>query len=183
MKPELISECVAACLAQFGERRYGSALLSLLPALESTAKLRFPSTKGAGERVKRFLEEQEDIISAISVNMFMQGSHYAGRTFPEAIYTMVEAPLLHGGQLDPKLKFVEVGGLSIGAEEWVLPVQYILGLCVGVLVAPENRYRQQLKEDVVLRVLGQARLFSVNHMWGAQDLLRQQIRNHFDMEG
>ena len=127
-----------------------------------TAKRRRPK-KGVGARIRAFLEEEEALISAVATGNVLQNILVNGVSITDVLYKFGRNPILHEGELDPRLHFNDSGGLQIGAKSWNLPSGYIVGMSLAVLVAPENA-RERVDEGLVFTFFGDP--FNVNELWG-----------------
>lgn len=118
-------------------RDYESALVHFFPALDKVGKLRRPK-EGVGSRIKGFLSDEETLILAIVSNgrFRTRGSKFNGMTFAKVIYDFGRTSIAHEGELDPRLRITNDGGLEIG-EVWTLPSSYITALCAVVIASPE----------------------------------------------
>lgn len=161
--PSSVSRRLAACFESYAREDYEGALVHFFPALDKVAKRRRPKD-GVGARVRAFLKDEEALVSAISTGNVFVGAVFEGVRFEEAIYKFGRTSIAHEGELDPRLQFVKGGSWSIG-EVWKLPSQYILGLCVAVMVAPECK-EEQFASDARVTVLG--REWGLNQLWGAE---------------
>lgn len=169
----------------FQGRDYEGALVNLFPAIDKTAKKRRPKA-GVGSRVKAFLEEEEALISATATGNIFQNMSVDGVTITDALYKFGRTPIAHEGELDPRLQFNATGSIEIGSKKWNLPSQYIFGLCIAVIAAPENA-EEKVTENLQVTLFGQS--FKVNDLWGKRDFVRQLIcekfgdRNLFSADG
>ena len=91
------------------------------------------------------------------------------------IYKYLRYPIVHEGELDPRLTFNDSGVLEIG-NSWNLPSSYITALCVATMVAPENRLEHF---DSLLGLTLFKRQFRVNELWGAEVLMKSMISWEF----
>ena len=173
-QPSSISRRIASCINYAAAKDYEAAMINFFPALDKTAKKRRPKD-GVGERIRHFVSDQEAIITAIATGNILQNISVNGISFPEAIYKFGRTPIAHEGELDPRLTFNNSGTLQIG-ETWNLSSSYITGLCVGVMVAPENK-QEFIDGPLGLTIFG--RQFKINELWGAEDLIKQVICDAF----
>jgi hypothetical protein len=149
-------------------------MINFFPALDKTAKRRRPKA-GVGERIRNFISDQEAIITAIATGNIFQNISVNGVSFPEAIYKFGRTPIAHEGELDPRLTFNNAGSLQIG-DIWNLPTSYITGLCVGVMVAPENA-QEFIDKSLSLTIFSHE--FKINELWGAEALVKKVIADAF----
>lgn len=152
------------------------ALVNLFPAIDKTAKKRRPK-EGVGARIGAFLEDEEAMISAIATGNVLRRIAVNGVTITDALYKFGRTPIAHEGELDPRLHFNENGSLQIGPDRWDLPVGYILGMSVAVVVAPENR-GERVSDSLGVKLFGHR--FQLNDLWGSKDVVQKIICEKFD---
>ena len=153
---------------------FEDALVQFFPALDKTAKRRKPKA-GVGDRIRSFLSDEEDIISALGLGHVMKNCVVNGRTFADAIYEFGRCPIAHEGELDPRLKIGDWPVLGIG-ETWNLPAKYVFGLTIAVIAAPENR-DERIGKPITAQVFGTT--YKVDDLWGRSELLRKAIADRF----
>ena len=166
---------MSSCVEAFTRKDYETALIHFFPALDKTAKLRRPMGKKVGERIRQFITDQEAIITAIATGNIITNISINGISFPEAIYKFGRNPLLHEGELDPRLRFTESGSITI-TDIWLLPATYILGMIIAVMVAPENA-TERLDKDGTVHFLGQEG--QLNTLWGVEEQLKTYLASRF----
>jgi len=66
--------------------------------------------------------------------------------------------------------------VEIGAQRWNLPLGYIVGMSISVVVAPEN-CAERVANDLGITLFG--RQFRVNELWGQREQLRALICEKF----
>jgi len=162
-QPSSISRRLKSCIRYLEAHDYEQALIHLFPALDKTAKRRRPKD-GVGDRIRRFVADEEAIITAVATRNIFRNIQVDGVSFPEAIYKFGRTPISHEGELDPRLQFNDSGSLRIGSV-WNLPSSYITGLCVAIMVAPENTHENI---DAPLELTIFDRTFKINELWGAK---------------
>ncbi len=173
-QPSSISRRLQSCITYTNAGNYESAMINFFPALDKTAKRRRPKD-GVGERIRRFISDQEAIITAIATGHVFQNISINGVSFPEAIYKFGRTPIAHEGELDPRLTFNDSGTLQVG-NTWNLPSSYITGLCVGVMVAQENA-QEFINAPLSLTIFG--RELQIKELWGAELLVKRIIADTF----
>jgi hypothetical protein len=172
--PSSISRRIESCIASQGARAYEEALIHYFPALDKTAKRRRPNA-GVGDRIRGFLRDEEDLISAISIRNMFKGLVVDGIGFPEAIYKFGRTAIAHEGELDPRLRITDDDRFAIGAT-WQLPASYLAGLTVAVVVAPENK-GERIGKEITVRFLDTNH--QVDALWGKEVMVRQIIHSKF----
>jgi hypothetical protein len=174
MNPSSISRRIESCIKAANSKNYEAALIHFFPALDKTAKKRRPKD-GVGSRIKKFISDQEIIITTIATRNIFLNISVNGTSFPKAIYDFGRTPIAHEGELDPRLTINDTGALTIG-QTWNLPSSYITGLLVGVMVAPEN---SQEHIDAPLGITLFKKQFRINELWGAEEIIKQLICDAF----
>ncbi|AIA75302.1 hypothetical protein FF32_10715 [Halomonas campaniensis] len=173
--PTGVSRRLQQCIERLQASDYEGALVNLFPAIDKTAKKRRPKA-GVGARIRSFLKDEEVLITAVGMGNVFKNCSFDGVSFEDALYKFGRTPIAHEGELDPRLRFNESGGLQIGKENWNLPANYIVGMALAVITAPENK-GEETAEGLSVQVFG--RQFSLNELWGKPDLLRSHISEVF----
>ncbi|EPO7767681.1 hypothetical protein QDQ60_02425 [Klebsiella aerogenes] len=167
-----IAKRIEKSVEAFFANDYETCLLQLFPAVDNTSKARRPKKK-VGERIKSFLDDQQDIITYIALRIaFKGGIMIDDQTLSDAIYHITRTSIVHEGQLDPRLKFVEEGELRASKDLWILPKNYIFGMIIAVITAKENK-QSSLPEDWKIEMFGKE--FTLNNIWGEEDKFRQEF--------
>lgn len=92
--------------------------------------------------------------------------------FHDALYKFGRTSIAHEGELDSRLRFDENGRLQIGKDNWVLPVGFIVGMTLAVVVATEN-LGERTADGLTLAIFG--RPFNLNEIWGHPEQVREHI--------
>lgn len=160
-------------------KEWEAALVNLFPAIDATAKRRRPNEK-VGPRIRAFLDDEHGLISVVATSNYFGRIEVDGVTIPDALYKFGRTSLMHEGELDPRLQFNEGGVLSAGTDNWNLPISYIHGMVLAVVVAPEN-----LKESITgsfrATVLGEE--MRIEDLWGKREMVRRFIAQKFNNPG
>lgn len=173
--PSSIGRRLASAICALQQDDYEGACTHVFPALDKTAKRRRPND-GVGERIKKFISDQEGVISIVATGCRIANISINGVDFPTAIYKFGRTAIVHEGELDPRLKFSKSGVLEIG-ETWHLPAPYIFGLCVAVMSAKENaNERAPISGSIV--ILGNH--WEVDALWGAEAKIEQAFEDKFN---
>lgn len=173
--PSGISRRMQQCIQHLQARDPEGALVNLFPAIDKTAKRRRPKD-GVGKRINSFLQDEEVLITAVGTGNVFKGCTFNGKAFHDALYEFGRTPIAHEGELDPRLQFNDSGGLQIGVDSWNLPVSFIAGMALAVIIAPENK-GERTADGLSVVVLG-AR-FMVNDIWGRPDEVRKYLCEKF----
>jgi hypothetical protein len=174
-KPTGVSRRINQCIAHLQAKDWEGALVNLFPALDQTAKRR-RSKDGVGSRIRAFIEDEEGLISCIATGNFIANVNVQGVSITDALYKFGRTSIAHEGELDPRLNFNEGGQLVIGNDRWDLPVGYIFGMAIAVIVAPENA-EEVLPAKLSATIMGEQR--KLNELWGKRDTIRQFISAKF----
>jgi len=169
--PSGVSRRLQQCTERLGSQDCEGALVSLFPALDKTAKKRRPKD-GVGKRIKAFLQDEEVLITAVATGNVFKGCSFDGMSFHDALYNFGRTPIAHEGELDPRLTFNTEGGLQIGKDHWNLPVSYIVGMSLAVIIAPENA-GECTAEGLAITVFGKQ--FALNDIWGRPESVRDHL--------
>ena len=99
-----------------------------------------------------------------------------GKSFPEAIYEFARNPLMHEGELDPRLAFSFERPIEVGTV-WNLPPPFILTICTSVIIAPENK-DEQSEINATIKVAGID--YPLNELWGQEKMVKSMIKERFN---
>lgn len=171
-----VSIRVEAAIKHFETHNYEESLLNLFPAIDKTAKLRFPKYK-VGVRFKTFIANQFDIISVIGFGSLIHPNCKFGNvTFQHALYKLARNNLIHEGEFSDNMKFIPGSTSTVGGN-WKLSETVIIALILSVISAKENKMLK-CKSSYSINLLEEK--FEVNSLWGSEDYIKQKIRNKFD---
>lgn len=177
--PSGISRRLQQCLRHLEQKDWEGALVNLFPAIDKTAKRRRPKL-GVGARIKAFLEDEEALIATVATGNQLTRILVNDVSIPDALYKFGRTSLLHEGELDPKLSFNSDGILEIGVDTWRLPSAYIVGMCVAVLAAPENK-GEKVDDGGTFNLFGKS--FAANDLWGERAQLEALMDQYFTPPG
>jgi len=166
MSTSSISRRMEASISAFMKNDFETCLIHYFPALDKTAKRR-RIKDGVGNRIRRFLDDELDIISHVATqNIFRLNCD--GLSIPQAIYKFGRTSIAHEGELDPRLNFDNQNGMAIG-HVWNLPPAFITGLLLSVIIAPENA-AEKFEKEYTLTIHGKN--FNTSELWGNRQLIR-----------
>lgn len=97
-------------------------------------------------------------------------------SFHDALYNFGRTPIAHEGELDPRLTFNSNGRLQIGKDHWNLPISYIAGMALAVIIAPENA-GERTAAGLGMTVF--EKRLALNDIWGRPGLVREHICERF----
>lgn len=173
--PSGVSRRIQQCVERLHVQDCEGALVNLFPAIDKTAKKRRPK-EGVGKRMKAFLQDEEVLITAVATGNVFKGFSVDGMGFHDALYNFGRRPIAHEGELDPRLTFNDHGGLQIGKDHWNLPISYIVGMALAVVIAPEN-VAERTAEGLGITVFGKK--FALNDIWGRPESVHEHICQTF----
>jgi hypothetical protein len=173
--PSGISRRVQQCIKRLQTQDCEGALVNLFPAIDRTAKKRRPKD-GVGKRIKAFLQDEEVLITAIGTSNVFKGCKFDGMAFHDVLYNFGRTPIAHEGELDPRLKFNRNDGLQISKDQWNLPISYIVGMALAVIIAPEN-IGERTANGLGITVFG--RQFALNDIWGRPGQIHEYLCTKF----
>ncbi|MCE1503643.1 hypothetical protein LWU40_18120 [Enterobacter hormaechei] len=159
-----------AAFSEFSNKNYESCLIHLFPAIDKTSKKRYPKAK-VGERICKFIQEEQDLISYIATGNILSHIEIDGMTLSRAIYLYGRCPIAHEGELDPRLQISEDNTMMFGTK-WVFSTNFIFALMISVIVAPENS-EEFFVNDIGLSFCNKN--FMGNDLWGNAVKVRESI--------
>lgn len=163
------------CIQRLQKNDPEGALVNLFPAIDKTAEKRRPKDN-VGKRIKAFLRDEEVLITAVGMGNVFRNCSFDGMSFEDALYKFGRNSITHEGELDPKLKFVQNGTMKIGIRDWILPVSYIVGMSLAVVIAKENR-GEAIPAHLGVTIFDKQ--FQINELWGNPAPLKGHISELF----
>jgi hypothetical protein len=173
--PTGVSRRMQQCVERLQAIDCEGALVNLFPAIDKTAKKRRPKD-GVGKRIKAFLRDEEVLITAVGTGNVFKGCSFDGVSFHDALYNFGRTPIAHEGELDHRLTFNNNGGLQIGRNNWNLPLNFIMGMSLAVIIAPENQ-GEQTADGLGIVIFGKR--FALNEIWGKPESVHKHICEKF----
>lgn len=165
-----IGRRVSKALVEYKQKDYESTLLQISPAIDSTAKRRFPKLR-VGDRIKRFVNAQDEIVTYVGCGSVITSASIFERTLGDQFYEFGRCSIVHDGTVDPRLHFMEGQTLLLGAggsDMWILPADFLFGLIIAVVVAPENK-EEKANFDAELTIRNEK--FDLSTLWGNRNAL------------
>lgn len=174
----VVGRRIEKAIKEFSDKDYESCLLQLFPAVDGTGEARRP-TSSVGERIREFIHDQQDIITYVAMRGVIKNLNVDGQSLQSVIYKFARNPLSHTGQLDPKLKITENGGLRASEDSWVLSSGFIFGMIIAVITAQENK-DSFIITDLEINIFGKK--FNINSLWGEEDQFRKTVLPQFNTQ-
>lgn len=168
--PTGTSRRLQQCFERLHMNDFEGALVQLFPAIDKTAKKRRPK-EGVGSRIRSFLRDEEILISIVATGNAIRCT-IDGVDVADALYKFCRTSIAHEGELDPRLSFNQDGRMRLGFDKWNLPSEYIFGMALSVVIAPEN-VNEKIDGEICLNLFDKQ--FMVNDMWGRSDMIRDFI--------
>ncbi|HGY9618028.1 TPA: hypothetical protein ACOJNU_000083 [Pseudomonas putida] len=168
--PSGISRRIEQCFLHYIEGDYEGALVNLFPALDKTAKLRYPRL-GVGDRFRSFLNDEMDLITAIGTGGagVMTGLEVDGLTMVQALYKFGRTAIAHEGELDPRLTISHKNLFSFSSQSMVIPHRLVFSMAMVVVIAPENK-GESMQRSLEAVIFGKNIL--INEQWGRPGVIR-----------
>lgn len=133
-----------------------NALIQLSIAIDATAKRKFTKEKKVGSRVKRFINEYEDLITHFSMagqlRVFAGGGITYGEkgNLGEVVYKSIRCALLHEADISKQVIFK--CGISMGREDGKFIVtDQLLWALILILIGDETNADQTLKQRHIMK--------------------------------
>jgi len=162
-KPTVISRRVADCIKEMELNNTEGALLNLFPAIDVTAKRRYPKEKKVGVRFKKFLNDQEVFIYFTATGASIKNVTAGGLSLADALYKFGRTSMMHDGELENRISF-DAQDASMG-KQWFLTKGFIAGMIISVAIAEENK-------DEFIEPTGSFNVFggeyTLNELWGRE---------------
>ena len=170
-----IADRVEECIAKYRSNDLDNALIQLCIALDATAKNEYPKLKKVGERFRRFVKDNHDVITFFTLHgNIVRGEFRVGEiTFDQFVYKVLRCGLLHEADVPELMKFAQPGEpVTVSEAEWRLPKTFILGSLLSVIGAKSNS-KQRLSSSITTTFAGKE--VDVNDLWGRIEIVRTAI--------
>lgn len=169
LKQGSVGRRIESCLNEMAVDNFEAALVHLFPAIDNTAKKRYPKEK-VGERIRMFLKDSETIIQFLATTNVLT-IIAEGMSFEQAIYKFGRTSIMHEGELDHRLVIHKGSRISIG-EVWELPHSYIYSMAAAVIFARENSEDVFTRRITLHSPLGVLDLYM---LWGKAEEIQHRI--------
>ncbi|EOV2102134.1 TPA: hypothetical protein ACYEM7_001956 [Klebsiella pneumoniae] len=178
-KSTSIGKLVKKALIDHKQNDMNSALINIMPAIDSTANKEYGG--GVGHRIRSFIRKNEALISIIALGRFviLPKFRYPGKTksvdFADIIYDNIRTYIVHEGEVGEMIEFNHEKKLAISLTKWSLNENYVLAFILCVIVSDKNA-NEFIAEDVIINL--NFGCFSVNDLWGRRLDLLHHIANN-----
>ena len=169
--PTGISRRIEQCIERLQTNDHEGALVNLFPAIDNTAKKR-RHKDGVAKRIKGFLKDEEVLITAVGGGNVFKDCSFDGMSLEAILYKFGRTSIMHEGELDPRLSFDKGGKIQARRDNWILPVGYIAGMALAVIIAPENK-GEQTADGLGITIF--EKRFSLNEIWGKPDAVKTHV--------
>lgn len=157
------------------EEDYEAALANLFPAIDKTAKKRYPNSN-VGERIRKFLNDEMWLMTLLGTGHIIQNVVSDGLSLEQALYKYGRTSLMHEGELDPRLSISSDGGFSFGSLGMFIPPEFIMGMTAAVVTSPENR-NEKMKIKFSFELYEYT--IELNELWGNHDHIKNIAQARF----
>ncbi len=167
-----IGDRVKECIDKVNIGDFENALIQLSIAFDATAKREYPKLK-VGERFKKFLRDNQDIITffTFATNMFID-CVFDGYTLEDIIYHVLRCGLLHEGSIPDEIEFVDEIVLGRPGGRWRFPKTYVWGGLLAIIGAKSNA-KERIPPQYAMLIMGKQ--YQVNELWGRCDVIRKKM--------
>ncbi len=122
----------------FFEDDVENALIQVSIAIDAYSKKKY-SIKRVADRIKKFLNENMEVISIFGTNGFIRsgGFKFAQGDLTTILYKSVRCSLLHEAQLADHLSFIKGSELFVFSDKLTLNQNFVLALILSIIVDDE----------------------------------------------
>ena len=171
MKSSGLSRRIEKSIELLITKDYESVLLNLFPAMEKTAKKRYPKHK-VGERFKMFIREECRYMTGLTTSSSIGNFASKDMDLAEAIYKFARNPLIHEAELDFRISINENDQITFGPDYWSIPTFLLLGMILVVILAPENKNESGCN-NYHCEIFGNIHLFG--ELWGKKSIMKKKL--------
>jgi len=181
-----ISDHIKHSLDACDKKDLDQAMLFACLAIDGTAKRTYPAITKVGERFRRFIDDNLDIIELMfggfnlkeTVFPFKDAKGKIGIYFSDIVYEKFRCNLAHGDELPDGFgvavqmqEGIYTIEIDIQNQSMQLPQSAIYALGLACVLAPANS--DQKIEDLRYRYNDQVNTYVVDRWWGKVDCARQ----------
>ncbi|HFD3343873.1 TPA: hypothetical protein ACMEYA_004232 [Klebsiella pneumoniae] len=177
-KTTTIGRMVKSSLVAYRQKDMISALINIMPAIDSTANKEYGG--GVGFRIKSFFRKDEGLINFIAIGMLclLPSFLYPGKTkavdFADILYDNIRTYIVHTGEVSEIISFNNNNTFSFGTK-WDLNEKHVLAFILCVIISEKNANEFIDGDEIINLNFGN---FSVNDLWGRHDDLLHHIANN-----
>lgn len=174
-----IGKRVKKALIDYKEKDMTSALVNIMPVIDSTANKEYGG--GVGNRIKLFIRNNEALINIIALGFFVKlpSFIYPGKTksvdFADIIYDNIRTYIVHEGEVGEMINFTHENKLSFSLTKWNLSEGHVLAFILCVIISDKNANEFIAGDEIINLKFGN---FSVNDLWGRRLDLLHHIANN-----
>lgn len=153
-----------------------NALIQLSIAIDASAKKKFKNEKKVGKRVRRFIDEYEDMITHFAMSgklklITPKGVNYGSKgTIGSIVYKSIRCALLHEGNISRNVVFKNGPVIGMDNDKFIVTDNMLWGLVV-ILIGDEVNSREKLKQNHSMYCWGKT--LSLNDYWGKLSELKK----------
>lgn len=163
---------------------YEQALISVMIAIDATAKNEYPRVKQTGERFKRFLSENMDVITYAAYGNFihklklpnvfksiLESEKLTQKEYlelDEIFYHIVRCNLFHEAEIPISIGFTDEPIIDCQISRIILSKFLVWGMLLIVISAKSNR-RLHFTRDYTMSICNKT--IVLNQIWGNRELL------------
>lgn len=154
-----------------------NALIYISQACDDTAKKEYPTAKKISERLKKFLAQNQDIITFCSFgDTFFSEHRIDGVTLEEILYKALRIGLENEGaaSISQKIEFVDDIVWSSPAGITRLPVNFVFG-CFLAVVGSSINIGEKVPEAYTARIIGNN--YKISDLLGQRDYIVRIMKN------
>lgn len=146
-----------------------NALIQLSIAIDATAKRKYKKEKKVGKRIRKFVDEYEDLITHFSMagqlRVFARdGISYGDKgSLGDVVYKSIRCALLHDGDISENVVFRKGQVLGMDGGKFIVTDQLLWGLIL-ILIGEEGNSNQSLKQPYNMTFNGA--VLELDELWG-----------------
>jgi len=161
-----------------------NSLIQLAIAIDATAKKKFNGEKKVGKRIRRFVNEYEDLITHFSMagqlRIFAGGGISYGDkgSLSDVIYKSIRCALLHEADVSEEVVFRKGKLQGMDNGKFIVTDQMLWGLLL-ILIGDEVNSNQRLKQNHQMTF--NEVVLDLNMLWGNLDEIKK-LTNYLSPE-